>query len=1332
MSRQLWVPSEKSAWVPGSVMSESSQETTFNTKEGQLIFPARDVASFEPVVLRDVESLFSNLVDLEAYSEGAILHQIRKRYETDLIYTYVGKILVAVNPYQRLDIYGEKLMKSYRKKIVAPTPPLPHVYGIAALAYHNMMTDHQSQSVLISGESGAGKTETTKKVLQYMAFVAGSSSGIETQILQSNPLLEAFGNAKTLRNNNSSRFGKWMQIDFDRAGRVIGCEIENYLLETSRVTTQNPDERSYHIFYMLMAGADAAMRARLQLEDGAEGFTYTNTSGCTTIDKGEHSDDAHEYAELTQAMTDLTFSAADQAQILGVVGGVLHLGNLQFMPGADGDDSSAIANEEELEVAAKLIGCDAELLHQGLTLKKVSITGRSSIVMSPLRVAQAEAARDALSKALYGKLFDKLIVNINSTLKQPGGAVHCGVLDIFGFEVFDINHFEQLCINYANEKLQQHFNSCIFKSEIAMYAAEDVPVDQIKYTDNQKCLDLLEKRHTSIFALLDETLSIPKSTDDTFTKRLHGAFADGAKKNDGHEHYVKNHKRPNAFQVLHFAGAVEYHTAGFLERNRDDLVADLADLCKRSSVPIVLQMFSPDGEGGDSGGGGGGGGGRGGRGGAEKKKSKKTICAKFKEQLGSLMTNLNATLPHFIRCVKPNSKQSKRVWEGPLTLRQLKYAGLFEAIKIRKAGYAFRIPHADFWKRYCVAAPGLDRSKYGEGSWNDACLALLEGVPADSGLQRAEWVVGRTKVFLKSTHGRNILEDLHTAAVLRFIIRIQAFFRDSLSWVRANREMIQRRKAKAEELRKAREEAERVAREEAERRRLQEEAERASREAREAEVRRRKEEEEARLFERRRKIDAAVCLQSWCRGRTARMARSRMEKIKALGIAMRAGDEELLDMQITEALRLRDQSLHGDGFKAEELAATIREAQVLRQRLEQKRLLKTALVRATETENVRELRKGLRDLETTFADFSQLMPEAVAAREKLAQLNRKVAAQKKLMMLVRMDTVEVGDELEAALAEAKACGVGVGPQSAEGGGGGGGGFDDGEGEGGGGGGKRSGMARANEMALLQDAQRALEMARPKMLSRNRLREAVERADREGIVAAETEVATLIRDSNRAFATPELRAAKMMRRMFQFERDLKAAPDRPIPDGAIELCEQIESCTSTREADGLDASLRGLLGDDQAMYDCVRRTYKWIRTFARWKGQGGASAASGGHMETQHASAGGGGASGRGQSGRGRSDSAESSASTVTAEARGRSGTVARKPGARATAIPAAARVRSAPGAAARVDERRAVLGDVQYKRLLESEKRLAAQRKAVSRTTNRLQSSSKKHAWSPS
>ena len=1286
MSRQLWVPSERSAWIPGSVMSETSQNTTFNTKEGQLVFSAREVVKFEQVVLRDVESLFSNLVDLEAYSEGAILHQIRKRYETDKIYSYVGKILVAVNPYQRLDIYGEKLMKQYRKKIVAPEPPLPHVYGIAALAYHNMMTDHNSQSVLISGESGAGKTETTKKVLQYMAFVAGSSSGIETQILQSNPLLEAFGNAKTLRNNNSSRFGKWMQIDFDRAGRVIGCEIENYLLETSRVTTQNPDERSYHIFYMLMSGADAALKRRLQLEEGAEGFTYTNQSGCMTIDKGEHSDDALEYAELMKAMNDLTFSPADQTQILGLVAAVLHLGNLQFVVGADGDDSSAIANEEELEIAARLIGTDVELLHQGLTLKKVSISGRSSIVMSPLRVSQAEAARDALSKALYGKLFDHLIVLVNRTLKQPGGTVYCGVLDIFGFEVFDVNHFEQLCINFANEKLQQHFNACIFKSEIAMYAAENVPVDQIKYTDNQLCLDLLEKRHTSIFALLDETLSIPKSTDETFVKRLHAAFADGAKKNQGFEHYVKNHKRPHSFQVLHFAGGVEYHTEGFLERNRDDLVSDLSVLCERATVPIVKTMFDPSN----------------GAPAAEagKANKKKTICAKFKEQLGNLMESLNVTQPHFIRCVKPNSRQSKRTWEGPLCLRQLKYAGLFEAIKIRKAGYAFRIPHEDFWKRYCVAAPGLHRSNYGEDAWGEACSALLNGIPPSAGLAAEEWVVGKTKVFIKSTAGKNLLEDLHTAAVLRYIIRIQQFFRDSLSWVRANREMIALRKRKAEEERKKREERERIAREEAERKKLQEEAERAAREAREAEIRRRKEEEEARLRERRRKIDAAVCLQSWSRGRTARMARSRMEKIKALGIAMRAGDEELLDMQIAEALRLRDQSLHGDGFKARELADTIRDAQVLRQRLEQKRLLKTALVRATENEDVRELKRGLRDLETTFADFSQLMPEAVAAREMLAKLSRKVAAQKRLMTLLRMDAVDAGDELEEALEEARASGVGVEKSSSS---------------------SRT-EAAANEMSLLQDAQAALEMARPKMLSRNELRRAVERADREGIVAAQQEVAALIQSSNKAFATQELRAAKMMRRMFQFERDLKASPDRPLPPGAIELCERMAGAISAREADELDAELRGLLGGDQAMYDCVRRTFKWIKTFARWKSPGEAAAASGGHMETQHMS--------ERSSGRSRRGSTDSNATTVHGATS--TGVVPRKPGARATTIPAAARVKGSPGAAQRIDERRAVLGDVQYKRLIESEKRLAAQRKVVNRTTGRLKSSTKKHAWSPS
>jgi myosin heavy subunit len=538
---EVWVPSEKEAWIEGKVTSDNGSMCTVSTKEGRQQMKLAEVEALERVFSSTVSKVFSNLVELEAFSEGAILYQMRKRYENDDIYTYVGKILTAINPFKRLPIYTEKKMVMYRKQAgTGQQPPDPHVFAIGAMAYHEMKTNKQSQSVLISGESGAGKTETTKKVLQYLAFVAGSGMGVEKQILQSNPVTEAFGNAKTLRNNNSSRFGKWMKIDFDRQSKIIGCEIVNYLLETSRVTIQSKGERNYHFFYMMCVGSNAEEKAKYFLRP-PEDYEYLNKSGCIKIETGEHSDDVHEWKETIEAVNTLEFSPEEMHSVLCISSAVLLLGNLEFADG--GNEDSTVKDITLLTQAATLLGCDPDQMKNSLTVRKLTMRGRSSVTMIPLPPKKAKEVTDAMGKALYSKQFDWLITRVNQTLVHPGGVLHCGVLDIFGFEVFKENYFEQMCINYANEKLQSHFNDMIFKAEIGLYEAEGVPVDQITYEDNAKCLMLIEAKKCSILSLLDEELVIPKATDDTFVSKLHRTF--GEKKVRAAAHSSPNHCNDN-------------------------------------------------------------------------------------------------------------------------------------------------------------------------------------------------------------------------------------------------------------------------------------------------------------------------------------------------------------------------------------------------------------------------------------------------------------------------------------------------------------------------------------------------------------------------------------------------------------------------------------------------------------------------------------------------------------------------------------------------------------------------------------------------------------------
>lgn len=607
-----------------------------------------------------------------------------------------------------------------------------------------------------SGESGAGKTETTKLVLQYLSTMAGSTASrgavsVENQILDSNPLLESFGNAKTVRNNNSSRFGKYMEVNFNKKNSIRGCNVIAYLLEKTRVVMQMPTERNYHSFYMLLSGATKEYRQELSLRP-PEQFNYLSQSGCIEINGR---DDVSEFEELVHAMEHMSMDKPVQKEVFRVLAGILHLGNLTFQPSRDVDGGSQLTSQADLKRVVTMLGLGHQNLAQGLCFKESSFQAGETI-MIPLDPTKACDQRDALAKHIYGRLFDFIVYRVNNVLFRGKSGRSIGVLDIFGFEVFQKNSFEQLCINYCNERLQTFFNDVIFQSEQSVYLEEGIDCEGITFQDNIGCVKLIDARNpVGIFSTLDEEGVLSRPSDTKFVNRLHQQYDEN--KTTKNEYYSRNRRKPDDFGVKHFAGEVVYNASGFLEKNKDALsptllaeleAGNIEFLKEAASEPVVKPEPPPETKG---------------RG--AKKGNKLTLSAKFKLDLDSLMVNLRTTNPHFIRCVKPNDKQQPELFDPILSLRQLKYAGLFEAIHIRKAGFAVRMSLELFIRRYKYCCPEvmLALKKQGIADPSAVCKAMLEYLAPKINLVNEQgkpllWAVGITRVFLKSNQAKIDLE----------------------------------------------------------------------------------------------------------------------------------------------------------------------------------------------------------------------------------------------------------------------------------------------------------------------------------------------------------------------------------------------------------------------------------------------------------------------------------------------------------------------------------------------------------------------------------------------
>ncbi|KAL3634418.1 hypothetical protein CASFOL_021472 [Castilleja foliolosa] len=778
---QVWLEDPEVAWLDGEVVEVNGDEIKVITTSEKTV-----VANVANVYPKDPDAPTCGVEDMTKLAylhEPGVLYNLRCRYDYNEIYTYTGNILIAVNPFKRLPhLYSNDVMEQY--KGIAFGELSPHPFAIADSAYRQMINEGISQAILVSGESGAGKTESTKMLMQYLAYMGGrivtEGRTVEQQVLESNPVLEAFGNAKTVRNNNSSRFGKFVELQFNSRGRISGAAIRTYLLERSRVCQLSDPERNYHCFYMLCAAPPEDIE-KYKLGNPRT-FHYLNQSNCFELDGV---DELKEYLSTRRAMDVVGISSDEQDAIFRVVAAILHLGNIEFAKVSESDASQPKDDQSRfhLKTAADLLMCNEESLEDSLC-KRVMMTRDETITRS-LDPSAAAISRDALAKIVYSRLFDWLVNKINHSIGQDSDSKFLiGVLDIYGFESFKTNRcltgFEQFCINLTNEKLQQHFNQHVFKMEQEEYTKEEIDWSYIEFVDNQDILDLIEKKPGGIVALLDEACMFPRSTHETFAEKLYQTFRD-------HKRFVKPKLSRTDFTILHYAGdiavdegvrifrhhhnivqgyfwhfvykisqfglvlehekmakvdnlfetEVTYQTELFLDKNKDYVVAEHQALLSASNCSFVSSLFPPLPE--------------------ESSKSSKfsSIGSQFKQQLQALLETLSATEPHYIRCVKPNNLLKPAIFENSNVLQQLRCGGVMEAIRISCAGFPTRKTFDEFISRFKILQPSVLNGSCDEVA---ACQSILEKVGLEG------YQIGKTKVFLRA--GQMAELDSHRIQVL--------------------------------------------------------------------------------------------------------------------------------------------------------------------------------------------------------------------------------------------------------------------------------------------------------------------------------------------------------------------------------------------------------------------------------------------------------------------------------------------------------------------------------------------------------------------------------------
>ena len=720
----VWAPDEREVYVAGRVIDDSNPaQCVVELDSGEeRIQRQRELI---PMKKSSLQRIVGDLTLLDEMSVPLILHCLRKRFESGKIYSAIGTILISINPYTQLDLYTPKMIRKYRNSLEEHREVPPHVFVVADQAYKGLtFAKGPNQSIVISGESGAGKTEATKQCLSYLGAVAGSVAGVERKVFDANPILEGFGNAKTVRNNNSSRFGKYVEIYMNRHLQLMGGKTTNYLLEKVRVSRQGEGERNYHFFYMLTKGCDRALRKELELQS-PDRYAICTEGHCVQV---PGINDKNDFDEVGQAFKTLQFDPKLVHSIYRFIAGILHLGNVSFdlKKSSFADDTSTVNKQtmSDLQKCAKCWRVDAKKLEKSITHRALVMPGNKT-VESGLNPKDAQSHRGSLIKAVYSALFDWLVVQINKSM-EPKTAVYksIGLLDIFGFEIFNKNSLEQLCINFCNEKLQQLFNFTVFKLEERVYKSEDIGVDHVPFIDNQPILDLIEKKPKALLPMLDEEAIIPGGSEAKWRGKILSTFG-------AHKYFRKFPQDDNCFILSHYAGDVVYDTTNFMEKNKDILDQGLLMMMGNAAEPIIETLFGRKAKGSKMSSG----------------KRKMTLSAQFRSQLSKLMTTLQATQPHYIRCIKPNDEKEPLYFVPRNCFEQMTYSGVFEAVKIRKGGFPFRLKHAEFVNRYkCI----LEEDGVGCGGGKRGCNDIVHHLK----LSKENVREGRTMLLYRALEHR--------------------------------------------------------------------------------------------------------------------------------------------------------------------------------------------------------------------------------------------------------------------------------------------------------------------------------------------------------------------------------------------------------------------------------------------------------------------------------------------------------------------------------------------------------------------------------------------------
>lgn len=757
---KAWFPDEEQGWVSGTlskepqvdedghvtlsfVLDDTGAEKTVETTMQKLEAPG-GADELPPLRNPPLLEASDDLTSLSHLNEASVLHTILNRYQQRTIYTYSGIVLIAVNPFFDLNLYSPEIIQAYAGRRRGELEP--HLFAVAEDAYRCLIRDKRNQTIVVSGESGAGKTMSAKYIMRYFATVedpdnvgarrtgAKGMSETETAILATNPIMEAFGNAKTTRNDNSSRFGKYLEIIFNDHHDITGAKMRTYLLERSRLVYQPEVERNYHIFYQLCAGAPDVLREKLKLTS-AKDFHYLNQGGAEHLSI-QGVDDGAEFRTTTDAFTTVGLGPDVQEQIFTVLAALLHLGNISIT--ATRNDANMAPEDPALLLAAQFLGVDAAELRKWTLKRQIQLRGEK--IVSSLSQSQATAVRDSVAKYVYTCLFDWLVAQMNKSLapKDPKDATSMiGVLDIYGFECFKVNSYEQFCINYANERLQHEFNRHVFKLEQEEYVAEQIPWEFISFADNQACIDMIESKF-GLLSLLDEESRLPSGQDSSFLQKVYNQLQPKSE----YQNFLTKPRfgAQSAFTVKHYALNVTYDVDGFMEKNKDTVPDELLDLLGTTTSPFLKEVLEtrtaldaalpqP----------------------AARKTSmpaatkKPTLGSQFKASLGALMETIHSTEVHYIRCIKPND--AKVAWEvqPQNVLSQLRACGVLETIRISCAGYPGRWAFADFVERYYVLVPS--------NLWDMSSLEKVRNLAQiilDATMDKSQYHFGLTKVFFRA------------------------------------------------------------------------------------------------------------------------------------------------------------------------------------------------------------------------------------------------------------------------------------------------------------------------------------------------------------------------------------------------------------------------------------------------------------------------------------------------------------------------------------------------------------------------------------------------------